>query len=105
MEENMEFVRNKCKEFGASVHDRATQHLRDEQVSYPRHCGDTMFQGAKALLASLAYVTHAIFPFVLKDTGNNMISNLSDENKVRDLERISEIRSHLVSDIDEKKEV
>ena len=66
---------------GKKAYAYAKAHLDEEDVTYPRHCGETMLQAGKATLAILAYTVHALLPFLVPQAGNDIIAKLAETNQ------------------------
>lgn len=80
MEEFKKNVTVRCNH----AYSYAKAHLDEEDVTYPRHCSKTMLQAGQALGATLAYIAHALLPFILPQAGDDIISKLAESNQVTD---------------------
>ena len=56
-----------------------TKHPKSVNETYGQHMRVACGLSAAMLLASVVCFIHAVFPFVLKTTGSNMIHKLSKE--------------------------
>jgi hypothetical protein len=60
-----------------------TQHPRSIQETYWEHLSFAARCGGLMVMAGLACITHAIFPFVFTTTASTMMYKLTDEMKAQ----------------------
>ena len=72
-------VKNILKSFFILIYDLFTSHPKSIGESYLTHMFHSLVLCLCSLVASCIFLVHALFPFLFKEAGSNIISSIEDK--------------------------